>query len=228
MDSAQESDQQRVQPSVSELPDSLGEGTTLLLCPFDPTAHDLSLLALAEFGESTDTGVIVTTTRGVEKTIETYTALDDANAQPSICIVDTVSEQQSISAMYETVPTVFTPSAEDVERLVLALSDLTRNRTPDDGERHLVVPSLTPLLANASVSQITDVLDRITGLRTAGGFGLFGLDYTEHDESTVSAVASAVDRVLWVTKQADDEFAFELRSTRGELRELSVSKDPSE
>ncbi|WP_336000359.1 DUF7504 family protein [Halorientalis halophila] len=196
-----------------EFPESVATGTTVLLCGFDPTEYALGLRALAQFGGPEDDAVVVTTTRGAEPTIERYDSLAPADSTPSLRVVDMVSEGQSISATYGEVPTVFTPSQGDTERLVLALSELT-GRKVIDGERHLVVRSLSPMLSAASTARVTDVLDRISGLRTADGLAVFALDYTAHDEDTVSTVAETADRVCWVTKRADGRFETDLRSTR--------------
>lgn len=110
-------------------------------------------------------------------------------------------------------PTVFTPSEGDTERLVLALSELT-GQVPTAGERHLVVRSLSPMLAADAPSRVVNVLERISGVKTAAGMALFGLEYTRHDEATVRTVANTAHRVCWLARQADGSFAVELRATR--------------
>lgn len=193
-------------------PDAIADGSTLVCCGFDPTKHALGLRALRRFGAAGDSAVVVTTERGVEATVADYTELDDGGS-PAISVVDMVSEGQSIEATYGDVPTIFTPSVGDTERLVIALSELT-SPTPIETDRHLLVRSLSPILETAAADQVGDVVERISGLRTQGGLALFGLDYTRHSERTVTQIASSVDRVLWVSRGADGAFSADLRSTR--------------
>lgn len=200
-------------PPATAFPDALSDGTTVLLCGFDPTEYALTLRCLERFGGDADEAAVVTMKRGVEATIETYSSLDVSPSHPSIGIVDMVSEGQSISATYEAVPTVFTPSEGDTERLVLALSELT-GRSVGANDQHLAVRSLSPMLTAAATTRVTDVAERISGLRTTNGMALFGLNYTVHDRDTVQSVSNVADRVLWVSRQADGSFAMELRSTR--------------
>lgn len=201
---------------VDALPDGLGGGSTVLVASAgDPSRYAVGLRILATHGTAEDTAFVVTTTESAGQTIETYEALGAKAALPSLGIVDTTSEHQSVSALYGETPVVFTPSSGDLERLVMALSDLSGNTSPSNGARHLIVRSLTPILQSASTARVRTVLARITGLRSETGLCLIGLDYTAHDEETMTAVVEHVDGVLWVTQPSPDRLAFEYQSTRG-------------
>lgn len=199
---------------VDPLPENLSGGSTVLVASAgDPSQYAVGLRILCAQGTAEDTAFVVTTTESADRTIEIYDSLGVDSERPSLRIVDTVSVQQSVSAVYDEIPVVFTPSASDLERLVMALSNLVDTTPPTRGARHLVVRSLTPILAASSVDQLSTVLDRITGLRSETGLALLGIDYTAHDEETMTAIADLVDGVLWVTQPAPDRLAFDYQPT---------------
>lgn len=201
---------------VDPLPDSLSGGPTVLVATTgDPSQYAVCLRILCAQGTGEDTAVVVTTTESADRTIAVYDRLGGENGRPSIGIVDTVSEQQSVSALYGETHVIFTPSPGDLERLVMALSDLSDSSVPNSGIRHLVIRSLTPILKASSATRVRTVLERITGLRSESGLCLLGIDYTAHDEETMTAIATLVDGVLWVTQPSPDRLAFDYQPTRG-------------
>lgn len=207
-------DQDTVQ--IDDFPTGIGSGTTILIAgTVDPTTHALGLRALHQFSDPEDAAVLVTTTESADRTLATYDAMQTDSEQQSLGIVDTTSEQQYITALYDETPVVFVPSPGDLERLVLALSDIEGNRLQSGGTRHLVFRSLTPVLQNAPVRRVRSMLDRISGLRTGNGLTVLGVDYTAHDEETMTALTDAVDGVLWVTLTAGDQLEFEFQPARG-------------
>lgn len=201
---------------VDDFPDRFAEGATVLVASAgDPSRYAIGLRALCAYGTADETAIVVTTTESVDRTIETLENLcGDAN-RPSLGVVDTTSEGQSISALYGETPVVFVPAPGDLERLVLALSDLAGNTVSPHGTRHFVVRSLTPILETTATARVCSVLERTMGLRSRTGLGLLGIDYTAHDEATMDAVAEQVDGVLWVTRPSADRIAFDYRPTRG-------------
>lgn len=212
---------------VDPLPGSLSGGTTVLVASAgDPARYAVTLRVLRARGTDADTAFVITTTESADRTIGTYEEIGSGADRPSLGLVDTTSEQQSVSALYGETPIVFTPSPGDLERLVLALSDLSENTSSSNGARHLVVRSLTPILSTAPTARVRTVLERITGLRSETGLGLIGLDYTAHDEETIRALADLVDGVLWVTPPSPNRLAFEYQPTRGRYRP-SVMSDTS-
>jgi len=201
---------------VDSLPDSLSGGSTVLVATTgDPSQSAVCLRILCAQGAGEDTAFVVTTTESADRTIAVYDRLGGETGHPSIGIVDTVSEQQSVSALYGETHVVFTPSPGDLERLVMALSDLSDSSAPSSGARHLVIRSLTPILESSSPTRVSAVLERITGLRSETGLGLLGIDYTAHDEETMAAIADLVDGVLWVTQPSSDRLAFDYQPTGG-------------
>lgn len=202
---------------IDGLPDGLTSGSTVLVASAsNPSRNAVCLQLLRAHGAAEDTALVVTTTESADRTIERFNDTDSEITRPTLGIVDTASEQQSVSALHGETPVVFTPSPGDLERLVLALSDLSGTRPPSNGARHLVVRSLTPILAGASTAGVRTVLERITGLRSEIGLCLVGIDYTAHDEETMTSIADQMDGILWVTRPDPDRLAFDYRATRGQ------------
>lgn len=200
---------------TGEFPDSLATGSTVLVANAgDPAQSAVGLRLLCQYGQADDTALIVTTTESADQTIETHERLCSSN-RPSLGIVDTTSREQSVSALYGETPVVFTPSPGDLERLVIALSDLSGNGPSSSETRHLCVRSLTPILEQSSTSRVCQVLERVTGLRSETGLCLLGLDYTAHGEETMAAIAEQVDGILWVTQPTPTRLEFEYQPARG-------------
>ena len=198
---------------ADSFPDGLGPGSTLLIAGTgDPTQYAAVLRALRHYGVAGDAALVVTTTESADGTIATFESVRPQSGRPSLGIVDTTSEHQYVTAVYEETPVVFTPSSSDLERLVLAVSDLRDELRPSTGTRHLAVRSLTPLLVGASTDRVCTVLDRLTGVRSGGGRCLLGLDYTAHDRETMRALTDRADGVLWVREAAEGRLAFEFRT----------------
>lgn len=204
-------------PSIT-LPTTLAEGATILLVgPFDPSEHALGLGLLAQYGTSNDSALVVTTRESAEATVEAWEQVSTRGVRPSIGVVDTTSEKQSIAATYEEVPTFFTPSSGDLERIVMALSELTEAMPRTRGSRHLVFRSLTPILQEAPTDRVCRVLERVGGLRTSSGLGLFGIDISAHDRATLGAIADTVDGVVWVDRTEDGRFETEFNPRRAHV-----------
>ncbi|MFC4550261.1 MULTISPECIES: DUF7504 family protein [Halorussus] len=204
-------------PQIDDFPDAIADGAVVLLAgTVDPATSGLCLRALSQCDDGDGTAVVVTTTEGAAETVRRYRRAYPPEGTPELRLVDAAS-QQYVSALYRDVPTVSLPRADDLERLVLALSDLTDASVPSAGRRHLVVRSLGPLLESTPASRVSTVLERIAGLRTESGLALFGFDYTAHDEATLNELAAAVDAIVWATRRRDGEIRLKLQSTQSLL-----------
>lgn len=198
---------------LSDVGDALSAPTTLLVAgTVDPTEYVLSLRLLSHVRERDDTAIVVTTTEGrdavVANTVDTQTAGGDS----AIAVVDTNSKEQYLTATYEDVPTVYMPSADDLERVAIGLSDLTGTVVPATGTRHFVIRSLTPMIDGATTKRVCRLLERTKGLRAGDGLGVFGIDFTAHDDRTITELTATVDRLLWISEDTDGQLQFELRS----------------
>lgn len=178
-------------------------GTYLLACAGDPVTTDIDLQALCRFGSQDDTAFIVTTTKSAKTTVADFDRYCAKAERPATGVVDTTSEHQFVASLFEGTPTIFTPSPGDLERLVLALSELTDRFPPGPAPRHLLIRSLTPILEATPPDRLCPVLERLTGLRTQTGLCLFGIDYTAHDTATMNAISDVVDGILWITPTSE-------------------------
>lgn len=197
-------------------PETLTGGRTLLVaCPGPPRHYALGLQALASNADSGDTGLIVTTTQSATQTMDTFDALAGNEPHPTLKFVDTSSPDQSLNAVYDETPVIFTTSPGDLERLTIALSDLTDANPSQHGDQHLIVRSLTPILETTPTERVETVLDRITGLRTSNGLCLLGIDYTAHDEDTLQTLARHTDGILWLSEAADGNLEIDYQPSTG-------------
>lgn len=201
---------------MDTFPDDLSRGASVLVaCAGDPARYAVDLQVLCEYGDGPDTAFVVTTTRSVDTTLETYGRLCPEARRPALRLVDTTARHPSVSELYGDASTIAIPSPGDLERMVIALSDLSESTAPSNGARHLVIRSLTPVLEETPVERVRTVLDRVTGLRADGGRCLLGIDYTAHDGRTIDSLADQVDGILWVTEGEGDRLEFQYRPTQG-------------
>lgn len=200
---------------VDPLPQAVADGATVLVATHgDPTDRAVCLHALAAHARPGDLALVVTTTESGDRTTATYEGLVAPADRATLGLVDTTAGQ-SITALHAEPPVVYTPGPNAIEQLVIALSDLFERLTPVAGERHLVVRSVTPLLAALPADTVASLLARVVGLRSEGGLNLIGIDYSAHDEATMATLGDCVDGVLWATFPSADRLAFEYRPTGG-------------
>lgn len=199
---------------IIDVVDSISTPTTLLVAgTVDPTEYALCLRLLSRAGSGDDTAVIVTTTEERDDVVAHARNVEPANGMPSMAVVDTVSEGQYLTAPYADVPTVYMPSAGDLERVVIGLSDLTGTVVPSTGTRHFVVRSLTPMIEGATTERVCRLLERTKGIQSGDGLGIFGIDFTAHDEESMTELIAVVDSLLWVSEGPDGRLQFELQRT---------------
>lgn len=208
---------------MDTFPDDLARGGSVLVASAgDPTRYAIGLHALCEYGDGADTAFVVTTTRSADTTLETYDRLCPEDGRPGLRVVDTTARQPSVPSVYGEAATIFIPSPGDLERLVIALSDLSAATPPSDGARHLLIRSLSPILEETPVERVQTVLDRVTGLRANDGLCLLGIDYTAHDESTIRSLAEHVDGILWITEADEDTLQFDYLPTNERRRQRPI------
>lgn len=211
---------------VTAFPEELPPKSTVLIAGAgEPARYAIGLQALAQYGYADDTALAVTTMTSADDTLDTYTTVCPESDRPSLALVDATSEHQYVSAPYRDTPVVFVPAPTDLERIVMALSELTQYPPTSDGDRHLLVRSLTPLLTMTSTARVRAILDRITGLHTGTGQCFLGLDYTAHDESTMTTLIERADGVLWVTDSAEGSLDCEYRPANGRYERIPIETD---
>lgn len=197
-------------PSTLELPP---DSTILIAGPEPPARHGVGLRVLCQNGDADETALVVTTLTGSEQTVHDYSRLCNEDLCPSLRLVDTTADYPSGRRSYKQRPVVFVPGAEDIERVVVALSDLTDTRSGAGVTRHLLIDSLTPVLRTAPTGSVCRMVSRVADIRSGGGHCLFGLDYTAHSAETMAAVTAHVDGILWVT-QSEETVALGYRPAR--------------
>ncbi|UPM44938.1 DUF7504 family protein [Halocatena salina] len=210
---------------IEAFPKELPPKSTVLIVGSDePAVCTIGLQALAQYGHAEDRGLVVTTTRSAATTLDTYTTVHPDSDRPSLAFVDTASEHQYVSAPYRDTPVVFVPSPTDIERVVMALSELTEHLPSLEG-RHLLIRSLTPLLMATSTARVCTILDRITELPTGTGRCFLGVDYTAHDETTITTLIERVDGVLWILGPVDGQFDCEYWPANSHCRQALTELD---
>lgn len=189
--------------------DSLRGKTILVSSAGNVPQYGVSLRLLSRAGDESDTAFVVTTTESADETARCYESVRNGSSAPELRLVDTTSEQQYISSPYGEIPTVFTPSPSDYERLTLALSDLSNSSPPRDGARHFAVRSLSPLLATDNVPQVRDALQRVTGVASDRGLCLLGVRQNVLDPETLSTISTIADGMLWVSPRSEGRLELE-------------------
>lgn len=197
--------------------------SSILIASSEPPArHGIGLRILCQNGRSDDIALVVTTLTGTEGTLHVYDRLCSEDSCPSLRLVETTADYPPGRQSYKERPVVLVPGAGDIERIVLALSDLTDAHPNTGVTRHLLVDSLTPILRTVPTASVGRMIERIAGIRSGGGYCLFGLDYTAHSTETMAAVTDRVDGILWVT-QSDGTIDLEYRPARG--RHLTAPRE---
>lgn len=190
--------------------------TVLVASAGSPTRDAICLRLLQRHATGDDRALVVTTTESAAATVETHerrSAGPDDSA--SLALVDTTNSRPSTSVLYGDRSVVHLPSARDLERVIVGLSELHEEPRPSADGQYLVVRSLTPILEATETAHASAALDRITGIHDEPGLSLLGVDRTAHDEETLRAIVDGVDAVLWVTEATDDELAVDYRPTEG-------------
>lgn len=211
---------------IDTFPDGLVAGSTVLLAgDVDPVTYAVGLRALCHYGHSDESALVVTTTESANQTLTSYNTVCSDSDRPFLSFADTASTHQYINNVYGEPPTVQIPSPGDLERLMVALSDLAQNSSAQNNTRHLLVRSLTPLLESAPSTRVWAVLEQITGLQTETGLSFLGVDAAAHSEKTMIELTDRVDGVLWITRTSGNHIKFELRARSGHHRRSLLEGD---
>lgn len=191
---------------------TLGAGQTLLVAESgDLRHHDVALRLLAAQSDPAEGVAVVATKTSSEAVLGDFELLETDDAADVLGVVDAVSHDQNLPASYRKTPISHVPGPQDVARISLALSDLTRQSEREDRRRHLVVQSLTPLLETSDPDVVCRFIRRATrDSRVVDGFSILTVDFTDHDERTMTRLRDCSDFVLWVEESPDDTLDFEV------------------
>ncbi|USZ72498.1 hypothetical protein NGM15_04055 [Natronosalvus halobius] len=87
----------------------------------------------------------------------------------------------------------------------------------DSHKTHFGIRSLTPLLADEGLERTISVLEHLIEGRTDSGLVVLGLEYTKHDEATLSALREIVDGIVWIEERTDGSISAEYRRVHEQL-----------
>lgn len=191
---------------------ALAAGKTLLVAESgDLRQHDVDLRLLAAQSDPSEGVAVVATKTSSEAVLADHELLETDDAADVLGVVDAVSHDQNLPASYRKTPISHVPGPQDVARISLAVADLTRQSEREDRRRHLVVQSLTPLLETSDLDVVCRFVRRATGdSAVIDGFSILTVDFTAHDERTMTRLRDLADFVLWVEESPDGTLDFEV------------------
>lgn len=195
-----------VHADPSDLPTDLPSGSVVLVIePATRAVVSPCLQALEEYATPEDVGIVVTTTDGADRTVETASSVAGGGSPPRLGVVDTVSRGQNLTAFQREVPTVFTPGPADLARVGVAIDNLAA-QLPSDGATHLVVRSVTSFFGEGDGSTVVGGIERTFGRWTDDGIVVMGADFTAVDGETMLALEDLADAVVRVAVTGTGEY----------------------
>ncbi len=185
--------------ALHELPDELPDGSSILVAkPASLSDYALTLRVSDRYADPDDCRLILTTAVGAARTIDQHESVVTGSAERRFGVVD-ASDGHQPSAPFQEHPTVSLPNPSELTRIVLALQQLESTLSKDCATINVVVRSLSPILEGTRLEPVTRVVEQlIDRQRAAGGIAVFGLEYTRHDNRTMTALRDRVDAVVWV------------------------------
>ncbi|WP_425499142.1 DUF7504 family protein [Natronosalvus rutilus] len=198
------------------LPDSLTEDSVILVAkPAPLEEHAVSLRILDRYTSPEERRIVVTTAISAERTIRQQTALESPDSG-RFGVVD-ATPQNHPSSPFQKYPVVSLPHSVELTRLVLALWELEASMASDSRTTHFGIRSLTPLLADEGLERTISVLEHLIEGRTDSGLVVLGLEYTRHNEATLSALREIVDGIVWIEERTDGSISAEYRRVHEQL-----------
>ncbi|SIR82672.1 hypothetical protein SAMN05421858_3990 [Haladaptatus litoreus] len=194
---------------VDDLP-SMADSEAVLLLTGSVERHRtlLGLWLLERCRNESDSITLVTTELSAE-TLTTEYIPDERSRLPALGIVDTTSKHESLTMVYQPTPTIYTPRHGDVTRTSLAISELDDVLSRPDGRRHLLVSSFSSILADTTLEQASRFVDSVTGKSADFGCTLLDVDFTAHDDETLTALRSKADGIIWAEERTDGTLSVE-------------------
>ena len=198
--------------------DDLDPGTFLLSAPAMSGKYDLLLSLVAEGIEAGDGCLFVSTNEDAADVIGDVESRLGRHPE-TLRLVDSVTERQGGGSLpAERVEYVSSPA--DLTGLGIAVSEQLRRIVESDAERtRLAFYSLSTLLMYAELETVFRFLHVLTGrVDSVDGLGVFAIDPSTHDESTVNTLKQLFDGMI------------ELRDGAGgrEIRLVGVEESPTE
>ncbi|WP_096391485.1 RAD55 family ATPase [Halopenitus persicus] len=181
-------------------------GTNLLLSgPALTGKRSLALDVLADGVEEGDAAIIVTTKDNGDRVLESFGERVDYADRP-VAVVDCVTRQQGVGDARDDDRIKYTSSPVDMTGIGIKLSEFLEEFYGTRGiERNrIMVHSLSTLLMYAELQTVFRFLHVFTGrVQSVGGFGLFCIDSTAHDDQTMNTLKQLFDGIITTSEGAE-------------------------
>nr|WP_136351010.1 hypothetical protein [Natronorubrum bangense] len=129
-------------------------------------------------------------------------------------VVDTTGEER-LDALYQENPTIFLPRPGDLAQISIAVEELEESLSSSCSKTHVVLRSLTPILAESSLDGVRSILERIIEhQRSNSSLTVFSVEYTEHGKATMTALKKLVDGIVWIEQTTTDDLQLNYRRVR--------------
>lgn len=181
--------------------------------PAPLTNYALPLRITDRYADPDDCRIIITPSVDAEETIRHQEAISPI-ADNRLGVIDT-SVDKHRDALYQPTPVVYRPHPGELAQITLALWELDTALSPSCPKTHLILRSLTPILAEDSRERVINVLKQlIKRQQSTSSLTVFSVQYTELSESTMTALAELADGVIWVERQSNGTLRFDYQRTR--------------
>ena len=179
--------------------DQLPSGAYMLSGPAMSGKYELLMSALSAGVEDGDGILLVTTNRDAASIIGDFEERV-GRVPTNLYIVDAVSEQQTSSGHLPPERVKHVSSPGDLTGIGIAVSEHIQQLVAAEAQRtRLGFYSLSTLLMYADIEGVFRFLHVLTGRVTSiNGLGLFAIDPTTHDESTINTLKQLFDGMIEV------------------------------
>ncbi|ELZ00927.1 hypothetical protein C482_08703 [Natrialba chahannaoensis JCM 10990] len=189
---------------------TIAPGTNVLVTGPPLTGkRQLALDVLAQGADRGDGSIIVTTKDNAD-TIRSGFRDRIQTANPSLGIVDCVSNQQQTNATESDSEISYVSSPVDMTGIGITVSEFLQEFYQERGltENRVMLHSISTLLMYSDLETVFRFLHVFTGrIQSADGLGIFLIDSAAHDEQTVNTLKQLFDGVVAVSEEDDAETA---------------------
>lgn len=185
--------------------ESLETGTYLLAGPAMSGKYDLLVNLIVEGLSSDDAGLIVTTNQDARSI---YAEIEGRGGGPQerIRLIDCVSDEHDVGDALNPDQVEFVSSPADLTGIGIGVSEqLRRFAEADIARTRVAFYSLSTLLMYSELETVFRFLHVITGrVESIEGFGVFTIDPTTHDRSTINTLKQLFDGMIELRAESDD------------------------
>jgi len=179
--------------------DELNAGSYLLAGPAMTGKYELLLDFVAEGLRRDEAALVVTTNESAGPILEDLSSRV-GDLPDGLRVVDCVAERQGTEGRYPPERVEYVSSPADLTGIGIGVSEqLRRLAAAEADEIRIVFYSLSTLLMYAELETVFRFLHVLAGrVDSIGALGLFSLDPTTHDASTVNTLKQLFDGVIEV------------------------------